>query len=142
MEKLTLQATLDVLGKLRAYVQAAAAAAKVDQAKTYNLQLAVDEIATNIVTHGYQEQNRTGEISIASEVRDGSLTITIEDHGVAFDPRSRAMPREEDLSKPLEERQIGGLGIYLAVRGVDRFDYRRDGDRNVNIFAVKVEQAP
>jgi anti-sigma regulatory factor (Ser/Thr protein kinase) len=142
MEKLTLPATLDALGKLRAYVQAAATAGGVDATKTYNLQLAVDEIATNIVTHGYEEQHRTGDLSIRGDIGDGALTITIEDHGVAFDPRSRALPREEDLSKPLEERQIGGLGIYLAVKGVDRFDYRREGDRNVNIFAVKIGKTP
>ena len=47
-----------------------------------------------------------------------------------------------DAGRLQEERQIGGLGIYLAVRGVDRFDYRREDDRNVNIFAVKIEQAP
>lgn len=141
MGKLTLPASLDALAKFREYVQSAASAAGVDKARTYNLQLAVDEFATNIVTHGYEEQNRAGTMSIEGEVRDASLIITLEDHGIAFDPRSRGVPREEDLAKPLEDRPIGGLGIYLAIRGVDRFDYRREGDRNLNIFAVKIEKA-
>ena len=140
MDKLTVPATLDALAKFREYVQAAAQEAGVDRMRSYNLALAVDEFATNIVTHGYAEQNRTGDVSIQGEVRDGSLFVTLEDHGVAFDPRTRAMPREEDLAKPLDERPIGGLGIYLAVRGVDQFDYRREGDRNLNTFGVRARQ--
>ena len=141
MEKLTVPATLDALAQFREYVESASRAAGVDRMRTYNLQLAVDEFATNIVTHGYAEQNRTGDMSIQGEVRDSKLFITLEDHGAAFDPRTRAMPREEDLAKPLEERPIGGLGIYLAVRGVDQFDYRREGDRNLNSFGVRIQKA-
>ena len=48
------------------------------------------------------------------------------------------MPEAEDLAKPLEERDIGGLGIFLTIQGVDRFDYRREGDRNLNVFAVRI----
>jgi serine/threonine-protein kinase RsbW len=62
----------------------------------------------------------------------------LEDHAQAFDPRSMRMPDAEDLAKPLEERAIGGLGIFLAIHGVDRFEYRREGERNLNIFEVRI----
>jgi len=102
------------------------------------LQLAVDEIATNIMSYGYKDVGASAVISIGGEIRDGALVITLEDQAQAFDPRTVPMPDAEDLAKPLEERAIGGLGIFLAIRGVDRFDYRREGDRNFTIFEVRI----
>jgi anti-sigma regulatory factor (Ser/Thr protein kinase) len=134
MEKLTLPASLNVLEKIRNYTAEAASAAGVSEEQAYNLQLAVDEIATNIITYGYREQG--GELSVCGEIEGDSLIITLEDSGPAFDPRERELPSEEDLSKSLEERAIGGLGIFLALQGVDQFDYRREGEKNVNILTV------
>ena len=137
MERLSLPAVLESLGELRRYVKDAADGAGVDAAKSYQLQLAVDEIATNAIMYGYKNHGASGVISIGGELRDGALVITLEDHAPAFDPRSIPMPSAEDLAKPLEERTIGGLGIFLTTQGVDRFDYRREGDRNLNIFEVR-----
>ncbi len=134
METLTLPASLDNLANIRSYVREAASAAGVSDEKLYQLQLATDEIATNIITYSYGGEG--GEISVRGEIEDDTLTITLEDSGPAFDPRERELPSEEDLSKPLEERAIGGLGIFLAVQGVDRFDYRREGGKNVNALTV------
>jgi serine/threonine-protein kinase RsbW len=138
VEKLLLPAELASLAELRRYVKEAAGGAGIDEARAYKLQLAVDEIATNIISYGYKDAGVPGVISIVGEIRDGALVITLEDHAQAFDPRTMRMPDAEDLAKPLEERAIGGLGIFLAIRGVDRFDYRRDGDRNVNTFEVRI----
>ncbi len=141
MNKLSLPAVLDSLGELRRYAREAAASAGIGEDKSYQLQLAVDEIATNIISYGYRDAGATAEISICGETRDGLLVITLEDRAPAFDPRTVQMPDAEDLSKPLEERTIGGLGIYLATEGVDRFDYRREGERNLNIFEVRIPHA-
>jgi anti-sigma regulatory factor (Ser/Thr protein kinase) len=65
------------------------------------------------------------------------VTVTLEDAGPEFDPRGRAMPSEEDLTAPLEQRDVGGLGIFLALKSVDEFRYERRGDKNVNTFAVR-----
>ena len=141
MNKLTLPAVLDSLAELRRYAREAAASAGIGEDKSYQLQLAVDEIATNIISYGYRDAGAKAQISICGETRDGLLVITLEDRAPAFDPRTAQMPDEEDLSKPLEERTIGGLGIYLATEGVDRFDYRREGERNLNIFEVRIPHA-
>ena len=47
------------------------------------------------------------------------------------------MPDAEDLAKPLEERAIGGLGIFLAIHGEDRFEYRYEHGANINVFEVR-----
>ncbi len=138
METRSLPAELASLAELRRYVKEAAGGAGIDEAKAYKLQLAVDEIATNIISYGYKGVGASAVISIGAEIRDGALVITLEDHAQAFDPRTIDMPSAEDLAKPLEERAIGGLGIFLAIRGVDRFDYRREGDRNLSTFEVRI----
>ena len=56
-------------------------------------------------------------------------TVTLEDKSPAFDPRTMQMPEAEDLARPLEERRIGGLGIFLAFQGVDRFEPPREGQQ-------------
>lgn len=136
-DQLTLPATLDSLAQVREFVRDAAARADVDRQRTYNLQLALDEITTNVIVYGYAAAAAGKHIVLHAEKSADSLVITLEDWGPPFDPRTRELPDEEDLSRPLEERSIGGLGIFLAVKGVDRFDYRRDGDRNLNIFEVR-----
>jgi len=136
-EPLTLPATLDSLAQVRQFIRDAAERAGVDQRRTYNLQLALDEITTNVIVYGYASMKQQGTIVLHAEQQGDALVVTLEDWGPPFDPRTRELPDEEDLSRPLEERGIGGLGIFLAVKGVDRFDYRREGDRNLNIFEVK-----
>jgi anti-sigma regulatory factor (Ser/Thr protein kinase) len=139
VEKRSLPAALDSLAELRSYVKEAAGGAGIDEVRAYKLQLAVDEIATNIISYGYKDVGESAVISIRGEIRDGALVITLEDHAQPFDPRTVRMPDAEDLAKPLEERAVGGLGIFLAIQGVDSFDYRREGDRNLNIFEVRIE---
>lgn len=112
-----------------------------DQTKksSYRLRLAVDEIATNIIVHGYEESNLEGNITIIASIDEKCLTITLEDTGPVYDPATR--PDPENLHQPMEERSIGGLGVYLAFQGVDRFTYERVGNCNRNIFVMNCPPA-
>lgn len=134
MEPLTVEGKLDSLGAIAQYVIAAATTAGLDKKATYRLRLAVDEIATNIIVHGYEESNLEGDITLSAEIDEKCLSITLEDTGPVYDPATR--PDPENLNQPMEERSIGGLGVYLAFQGVDRFTYERAGDRNRNIFVT------
>jgi len=135
-DQLVLPATVNVLGDVRQFVKNAAAQAGLDRKSTYNLQLALDEIVTNVILYGYEASGLTGNVVLKSDITEKSLVITLEDTGIAYDPRTREMPDEVDLSKDLEDRPIGGLGIYLAINGVDEFNYERAGNRNINTFTV------
>jgi serine/threonine-protein kinase RsbW len=137
MSPLHVEATLDALGEIARYVETAAAAAGLSKHETYRLRLAADEIATNIVTHGYQATGRSGGLVVRAALDEGALSITIEDWAPPFDPCSRAMPDEAELARPLEQRKIGGLGLYLAVESVDDFRYERRDDRNVTTLIMK-----
>ena len=137
MDALTLPAVLDSLAPLRRYAKEAAAQAGIEDDRSYQLQLAVDEIATNIINYGYGDAGPASVVRISCEITEDSLIVTLEDSAPAFDPRSRVLPDAEELSRPLEERDIGGLGIYLTEIGVDRFDYRYEDGHNLNIFEVR-----
>ena len=137
------------LSQLLDYVAWAAAAFGLDDAATYRLSLAVDEIATNIVLHGYEDAGLRGDLRIWAETELGAetepgtvepdtLSIYLEDTGAPFDPRQA--PQPTDLDRPLEERRDGGLGIFLALWGVDGFAYERKGDTNRCVFQMQRRQ--
>lgn len=141
MEPKSFAGTLDSLGLIREYVTSAAKTAGLDKKVTYELCLAVDEIATNIILHGYEEAGRSGVLDVRADIEGRKLTVTLEDDGEPFDPRQSKLPDSEDLLRPLEERPVGGLGLFLTIQGVDEFKYERADGRNRNIFVVYVPSA-
>jgi serine/threonine-protein kinase RsbW len=130
--------TLDALEPIRKYVEAVAQSAGLEQKAVYQLCLAVDEIATNIVLHGYEEAGLDGDLKISASVQDDNLVIQLEDHGKAYDPNFHDVPDAEDLAQRLESRNIGGLGIYLALDGVDDLQYTTTDEANVHRFIVRL----
>ncbi|MEG6550722.1 ATP-binding protein [Desulfocurvibacter africanus] len=92
----------------------------------FELNLALDELVTNIITHG----SRGGDlswISVSLCRTEEELLAVVEDDGQAFDPCQAEAP---DLLCSLEERCIGGLGIHLVRNLTDAMCYERIGDRN------------
>lgn len=136
MEVLTVAGKLDALEQISKYVMAAANAAGLDKKASYKLRLAVDEIATNIIVHGYEENNLEGSIDVQAALDDRSLRISLEDTALPYDPYESEIVEESEFEKPLHERKIGGMGIYLALQGVDKFLYEREEGKNRNIFVV------
>jgi serine phosphatase RsbU (regulator of sigma subunit)/anti-sigma regulatory factor (Ser/Thr protein kinase) len=133
---LTLPGNLDALSPIRDYVKAAANTAGLDHTATYKLLLAVDEIATNVVVHGYEEAGLQGDISITAKNEGNRLVIEMLDHGKSYDPNAHQMPDDQGMLQDLSERPIGGLGIMLAKDGVDDLEYHSSELENVHRFIV------
>jgi serine/threonine-protein kinase RsbW len=137
IEPLVVSGNPDDLGTslptIRQYVDQAAGLAGLEAPAMHRLRLAVDEIAANIIMYSYAET--PGMVNATAEIEDDRLTITLEDTGPEYDPFKREMP--QDLEDPLETRQIGGLGVFLVLRNVDKFEYQRVNDRNRNVFIMK-----
>ena len=136
MDPLILPGQLESLSVIGRYVAAAAATAGLGREATYKLRLAVDEIATNAVVHGYQEAGIDGPVAVSATIDERSLLIAVEDTARPFDPTVMTLPDEEELDLPLEERSIGGLGVMLAREGVDDLRYERVDGRNRTIIVV------
>ena len=132
---LTLPGTLDSLDAIAKLVMTAGGEAGLAKKIIYRLRLAVDEVATNIVVHAYEENGLSGNIDAQAKIDKTRLTFILEDTGPAYTPQLDHAPTSIDL--PIEEKPIGGLGVYLAARNVDKFTYERVGERNRHTFVVK-----
>ena len=116
---LCLAAELENLAVIRHFVQESAAALGVDPAVISDVLLATDEAATNVIVHGYQGRSGTIELEVDREAMD--VVIRVRDNAPPFDPTRALLP---NLTRPLEERPLGGLGIYLIRQSVDQVIYR------------------
>ncbi|MBQ6194912.1 MAG: SpoIIE family protein phosphatase [Prevotella sp.] len=99
----------------------------VEKSLARRLQLAVEEVVTNVVSYAYSP-GATGDISVEAFANERRLKFIISDEGVAFDPTSVA---NADTSLAIEDRPIGGLGILLTRGLVDSVNYERLNGRNV-----------
>lgn len=133
LQPLTVQAELEWVGKVTDYAAEAAHLAGLRERVTYYLCLAVDEIATNIIVHGYKQHECEGKLTISAEIRSQELIVFLDDTAPSYDPRQVPPP---DLRQPPDRRQPGGLGIFLALRSVDRFLYERVQDHNRSTFVI------
>lgn len=137
MYPLTVPGTLDSLKAIANYVITVATEVGLDKKSIYRLRLAVDEVATNIILHGYQASGIQGNLQVNAAFDESKLEIVIEDTTPLYDPyQTEAQISAQDPSRPLEDRSLGGLGLYLAIHGVDQFSYERLGDQNRTIFVV------
>jgi serine/threonine-protein kinase RsbW len=141
MEPLTVEARLEALSPIGAYVRDAAAQAGIESRAAYRLRLAVDEVATNVIVHGRPlEHSGDDKIVLKAEIDERALTVTIEDAGPPFNPTEHQWDAAS-LNKPMDERPIGGLGVFLAIKGVDQYQYERVGVRNRSTFVVHRDAA-
>ena len=129
---LRVAAELNNLETMRHFVEESARALHVDQDTAFDLAQAVDECATNIVEHGYQGQ--PGSIEIEIDRAGENLAIVLRDHAPPFDPTGVPPP---DLTLPLEEREPGGLGVYLARHMVDEMRHRALPDGGNELTMLK-----
>lgn len=138
-DDLSCPASLDSLSTIAFWVLDVAQKAGLSKKSAYNLRLAIDEIATNVILYGHQRVNIAKDITLKAEINESSLVITLKDQGIPYDPTTRDLPSAEDLSLSLEEREIGGLGVFLALNSVDGFQYERADNYNYNIFIMNID---
>lgn len=136
IEKLTVSATLNSLKTIAEYVAKVANLANLEKKAMYKLRLAIDELATNIINYAYTENNGVGDIFLDSTISDEMIVIKIRDFGIPFNPTNQLENESEMINLPIEEREIGGLGIFLAFDGVDDFSYERIDNENINTLTI------
>lgn len=100
----------------------------------YAVNLALDEILTNTISYGYADQ-AAHEITVTLRVLGNELVAEIVDDARAFDPL--AAPKV-DVDLPLEQKEIGGLGIHLTRTLMDEMAYRREQDKNVLLMKKRI----
>ena len=128
-DDLFLNADLDELRHLRAFVEGFCESQSLDPHLANQLLLVLEEIFTNAVNYGYQANNRAdGEIRVSLAIGEIGLTVTFEDNGAAYNPFEEAP--EPDVDGTVEEREVGGLGVFLIREMMDDVSYQRRDTRN------------
>ena len=102
-------------------------------ATAYAVNLSVDELLTNTISYGY-EDSEEHRIDLVIRLDGDVLAVEIFDDGIEFAPDSADDP---DTNASIEDRPVGGLGIFLTRQMMDSFDYRRDEGRNVVTLTKK-----
>jgi len=92
----------------------------------------VEEIFVNIANYAYGEAG--GKTAVFISVTD-KITIRFEDTGRPYNPLEAVEP---DLDKPLVERDIGGLGVFLVKKLMDNVEYSRIGNKNVLVMTKAI----
>ena len=127
MRKITLPAKLENLELMVRFIRNSAEDHGFNNERVNQIQIAAEEALVNVISYAYRDND--GNIEIICDAReDDSLAIKIMDWGIPFDPLSQPEP---DTQAPMEEREVGGLGIYMIRNVVDEVDYKRINDRNI-----------
>lgn len=98
------------------------------------VQLALEEQLTNIVHYAYDD-DREHHIKVRVTFHPPEFRIEVEDDGRPFNPLERPAP---DLTLPIDQRPIGGLGIHLIRKSRDALEYHRENDRNILVMIKRV----
>lgn len=131
METMTVPATLESLAPISAFIHQATQCVGLSEHAAWQVQLAIDEAATNIIQYSYGESD-SGVIAVSWSVAGGDLVVMLRDHGQPFRPEDVPTP---DITSPLDERQVGGLGLYLMHKLMDSVHFAFD-DHHGNVLTM------
>ncbi len=125
--RMTRAAYLESLSDFREFIKEHCAGVPgVTDEVVYDVQLAVDEACTNIISHGYAALD-AGSIILDLDIHPDRLVVTLTDFGHAFEPSSAPVP---DVDAPIEEREVGGFGLFFIQQAMDEMNYQVTEDGN------------
>ena len=132
MKELTVEAKIENIEAVTDFVNEQLEALDCPMKAQMQIDIAIDELFGNIAHYAYNPE--IGKATVRVEVIEDPLAVTITfiDNGVPYDPLAKADP---NTTLSAEEREIGGLGIYMVKKTMDEITYEyRDGQ---NILAIK-----
>ena len=132
MKELTIAATVENIEVVTDFVNQQLEELDCPMKAQMQIDIAIDELFSNIAHYSYNPE--VGQATVRVEVVENPLAVTITfiDNGIPYDPLAKEDP---DLTLSAEERQIGGLGIYMVKKSMDEITYEyKDGQ---NILSIK-----
>ena len=132
MKELTVDATVENIDAVTDFVNAALEEYSCSMKAQTQIDIAIDELFGNIARYAYHPQVGKATVQVEMEENTPVVTVTFRDHGMPYNPLNTQDP---DVTLSAEEREIGGLGIYLVKKSMDEVLYEyQDGQ---NILRVK-----
>lgn len=136
MESLQVKAATENLDAVLDYVNEALERMDCPMKKQIQIDMAVEELFVNIAHYAYEGREGDAEVWAGPDTDSGVLRITFSDRGIPFDPLARQDP---DISLSVEEREIGGLGIFMAKKVMDTMEYRYENGQNILTMTKKIQ---
>jgi anti-sigma regulatory factor (Ser/Thr protein kinase) len=133
MQSVRFAAKFEFLDEIREFVGMVARQGGFSDKDVYNIQLATDEAASNMIEHSY-ENIPDGVIDLSCGMEGDLIRIILVDYGEPFDPSAIPMP---DLKADLSDRKIGGLGIFLMRKLMDEVHYEPKADKSNVLTMIK-----
>ena len=128
--QITHAAELESLQKFRAFITTCCVKHGIPDDTILDLKLAVDEACTNIITHGYKGMD-PGSIILSFRITPNRILVQVTDFGHVFEPEAAPKP---DVEAALEDRELGGLGLFLIYQTMDNIEYNSSEDGNALTF--------
>lgn len=120
------------LEPIRQLIENEACALGASEDDIYDLMLAVTELVTNSIEHGYR--GKEGWVQVEIGHNESDLIIVLSDGAPRYDPTTTPIPI---INVPLEERPMRGLGVYIVRKTMDEFTYKLDDEGNNQVTIVK-----
>ncbi len=133
--EVTLPAKVESITAVTAFLEQELEALGCPEKQKMQICVAADEIVTNISMYAYAPGTGDFTVDFAFDGEERAAEITFIDEGVPFDPLAKDDP---DVTLSAEERQIGGLGIFLVKKTMDGMDYRREDGKNILTICKKI----
>lgn len=130
--ELRISSDLTELARVSEFVAEHARRAGVSEQGIFEIQMATDEACTNAIEHAYAGQQ--GEVWISCWVEGDEFVVQVRDFGRRFDPDKVPEP---DITSPLEERNIGGLGLFFMRALTDRIEFLPNGQQGNRVILRK-----
>lgn len=127
VKELKIKNELAELNRTSGFLQAIAEEWKLSNQLFMNLNLAIEEVLTNIILYAYPGKSNK-DIFLRMEKEGNRLVVTISDLGIPFDPTQKPTP---DVTLTADERPIGGLGIFLVQQVMTNVTYLRKEGKNI-----------
>lgn len=134
MQEIVVEAKIDNLPQVTEFITSVAEEFGANARTLMQIDLVTEEIFVNIASYAYK--NQTGQVTISLDMHENParLDVTFTDEGVPYDPLAKPDP---DVDLPLEERGVGGLGIFLVKKNVDEISYEyKDGKNCLHISKI------
>ena len=112
------------VSRMRGFFQSVCREHNIDEDTFKSLNLAIEEWVANVINYAYPKGTR-GHVELTAKMNDQELKIVVRDHGIPFDP---TQAEDVDTDAELEDRPVGGLGIYLVKAIMDTIHYERTVD--------------
>lgn len=125
---------VEVIDRLATFVEEVAESHGIDGSVAMSINLALKEAVVNVMNYAYPK-GTTGDLKVKSSFSGDTLSFTVSDSGTPFDPTKMPDP---DTTLSVEERPIGGLGIFLVRQIMDEVSYRYEDKRNILTMKKKI----